>query len=230
VLSYVLTGAPGAGKTAILRLLEVSGYPVVEEAATDVISLGNALGRAEPWHHPAFIDEIIALQRQRQDAARAAGGAAVFFDRSPVCTLALSRYLRFAASRLLDEEISRVAAERTYEPMVFFIRNQGFVQATAARRISFEDSLVFERVHEQVYRDLGFELVEVPAGPLADRVALIRQTVSRPGQSRRGRSFTRPGNLSRRYLLIVFCPLLDGLVEDFKAGPGAADGLGGHVG
>ena len=53
----------------------------------------------------------------------------------------------------------------------------------AARQISFEDSLVFERLHEQVYRDLGFELVEVPAGPLADRVALIRQTVSRHRQA-----------------------------------------------
>jgi predicted ATPase len=56
--------------------------------------------------------------------------------------------------------------------------NQGFVKSTAARQISFEDSLVFERLHEQVYRDLGFQLVEVPAGPLADRAALIRQTVS----------------------------------------------------
>ena len=35
------------------------------------------------------------------------------------------------------------------------------MQATAARQISFEDSLVFERLHEQAYRDLGFELVEV---------------------------------------------------------------------
>lgn len=35
--AYILTGAPGAGKTAILRLLEANGYPVVEEAATDVI-------------------------------------------------------------------------------------------------------------------------------------------------------------------------------------------------
>ena len=60
----------------------------------------------------------------------------------------------------------------------FFIRNQGFVRPTAARQISFEDSLAFERLHEQTYRDLGFQLVEVPAGPLADRVALIRQTVS----------------------------------------------------
>ena len=177
--SYVLTGAPGAGKTAILRLLEVSGYLVVEEAATDVIALGSALGRAEPWHDSDFIDKVIALQRQRQDAVRAAGGAIVFFDRSPVCTLALSRYLGFTTSCLLDEEISRVVAQGTYEPLVFFIRNQGFVQPTAARQISLPDSLVFERLHEQVYRDLGFELVEVPAGPLADRVALIRQTAGR---------------------------------------------------
>ncbi|MER6582341.1 AAA family ATPase, partial [Nonomuraea sp. NPDC001023] len=48
VPNHVLTGTPGAGKTAVLRLLEVRGYSVVEEAATDVIALGQALGRAEP--------------------------------------------------------------------------------------------------------------------------------------------------------------------------------------
>lgn len=175
--SYVLTGAPGAGKTAILRLLEISGYAVVEEAATDVIALGNALGREEPWCDHDFIDKVITLQRQRQSSVRAAQGTTVFFDRSPVCTLTLSRYLGFPTARLLAGEVSRVVAEGTYETTVFFIRNQGFVQATAARRISFEDSLVFEQLHEQTYRDLGFQLVEVPAGPLADRVALIRQTV-----------------------------------------------------
>lgn len=39
---YVLTGAPGAGKTAILRQLEIEGHAVVEEAATDVIALAQA--------------------------------------------------------------------------------------------------------------------------------------------------------------------------------------------
>lgn len=175
--SYVLTGAPGAGKTAILRLLEVSGYPVVEEAATDVIALGQALGRAEPWRDPDFIDRIITLQRQRHDSARTAGGTATFFDRSPACTLALSRYLGFATSRLLNEEVRRVVAEQPYQAEVFFVRNQGFVQPTTARQISFEDSLAFERLHEQVYRELGFRLVEVPPGPLADRAALIRQSI-----------------------------------------------------
>jgi len=174
--SYVLTGAPGAGKTAILRLLEIRGHAVVEEAATDVIALGQALGQGEPWSEDDFIDKVVALQRKRQNSARAAGDA-VFFDRSPACTLALSRYLGFPVPTLLADEVSRMAREGTYARTVFFVRNQGFIQTTAARQISFEDSLVFEQLHEQVYRDLGYELVYVPAGPLASRVAMIQQAI-----------------------------------------------------
>ena len=181
--SFILTGAPGAGKTAVLRLLEVSGYPVIEEAATDVIALGHAFGLAEPWQDREFIGKVLALQRRRQESVRAGDGAVVFFDRSPACTLALSRYLGASRSPLLAGEIDRAMAEGGYETTAFFIRNQGFVRATAGRRISFEDSLRFERIHEQAYRELGFQLVEVPPGPLADRVALIRQTVGRMRRS-----------------------------------------------
>jgi predicted ATPase len=52
------------------------------------------------------------------------------------------------------------------------------MQPTPARQISFQDSLAFERLHEQVYLGLGFQLIDVPAGPLTDRVALIKHTVS----------------------------------------------------
>jgi hypothetical protein len=92
---YVLTGPPGAGKTAMLRLLESRGYVVVEEAATDVIALEQALGLDEPWTSPSFIDKIVTLQRQRQTRLASREPASVFFDRSPACTLALSRYLGF---------------------------------------------------------------------------------------------------------------------------------------
>jgi predicted ATPase len=155
-------------------MLEVHGHVVVEEAATDVIALEHALGQAEPWRDPAFIDKIVTLQRQREDGVPAV--ETVFFDRSPMCTLALSRHLGRTTSDLLAREVDRVVADCVYEPTVFFVRNQGSVTNTAARLISFADSLVFEQVHEQTYRDLGFQLVEVPAGPLAERVALIQRT------------------------------------------------------
>jgi predicted ATPase len=176
--AYILTGTPGSGKTAILRMLEASGYPVVEEAATDVIALNQALGRDQPWNEHAFIDSIVSLQRRRQDRALAGqSGGIIFFDRSPVCTLALSRYAGLDPSPLLAREVDRVTADGSFDQTVFFVRNQGFVQPTEARRISFADSLRFERIHEQAYRDLGFRLIDIPAGPLADRVALIERAV-----------------------------------------------------
>ncbi|ADU05568.1 MULTISPECIES: AAA family ATPase [Micromonospora] len=177
---FILTGAPGSGKTAILRHLEVDGHPVVEEAATDVIALHQALGRPEPWREPDFAERVLALQRRRRRRAEAHAGEIVFHDRSPVCTLALCRHLGSTPPSALLDEVERLTTERRhYERTVFFVRNQGFVEATAARRISFEESLVFERVHELTYRDAGFDLVEVPAGPLATRVAAIKQAVDR---------------------------------------------------
>jgi predicted ATPase len=58
----------------------------------------------------------------------------VFFDRSPACTLALARYLSVPVPRVLADEVGRALAEGRYEPVVFFVRNQGFVEPTAARR------------------------------------------------------------------------------------------------
>ncbi|MEQ7010643.1 AAA family ATPase [Actinopolymorpha sp. B17G11] len=174
---YILTGTPGAGKTALLRGLEVNGQAVVEEAATDVMALRQSLGDDEPSKDPSFIDAIVGLQRQRESRARAAEADVIYFDRSPICTLALSRYLRFPTSPLLAAEIDRIVQHAVYSATVFFVRNQGSIQATAARRITFEDSLTFEQLHEDTYRQWGFELVEVPAGPLVQRIALVQQTV-----------------------------------------------------
>ncbi len=103
---YVVTGAPGAGKTSLLRALQERHWSVVEEAATDVIAREQATGRDEPWADSDFISKIAALQRQRQ-----LGSADVdvqFYDRSPLCTLALALFLQQPVSRTLTEEITRV--------------------------------------------------------------------------------------------------------------------------
>ncbi|MEV0620640.1 AAA family ATPase [Nonomuraea sp. NPDC050404] len=185
---YILTGTPGAGKTAILRRLEHDGHTVVEEAATDVIALRQAQGEAEPWTSPSFVGEIAALQRRRQERAAALPCEVQFYDRSPVCTLALATYLGHPVSEALSRELERVRNERVYEREVFFVRNLGFVTPTDARRITYEESLRFERVHRDAYASLGYDCVPIAPGPLPDRVANIVSHVDNVlGASRSGR-------------------------------------------
>jgi predicted ATPase len=134
---FVLTGAPGSGKTAILRRLELDGFGVVEEAATDVIAVAQARGVDEPWQQPDFTDVIAALQHRRQLAADYHhADAPVLFDRSPVCTYALALYLGHAVGPVLAAELDRISDERIYERRVFFVVGEGFVTPTPARRIT----------------------------------------------------------------------------------------------
>src|SRR6266478_2967509 len=149
---FIITGAPRSGKTAIIRQLELDGFSVVEEAATDVIAAAQARGTAEPWTVPSFIDAIADLQKQRQIRASNQPGDLQFHDRSVVCTAVLALYLGYPTSVFLMRELERVSKEAIYEKRAFFIRNLGFITPTEARRISFEETLRFEKVHEETYR------------------------------------------------------------------------------
>jgi predicted ATPase len=170
---YILTGTPGAGKTAILRQLEADGYSVVEEAATDVIALEQAKGIAQPWTHPSFLDSIASLQKQRQLRAAHKSCELQFHDRSAICTAALAAYLGFPITAALAQELERIQSQQIFERQVFFIRNMGFMTPSEARKISFEESLRFEQIHEETYRGFGFEIVNIAPGNLADRVETI---------------------------------------------------------
>ena len=54
---------------------------------------------------------------------------------------------------------------------MFLVQGLGFVTPTAARRISLEDALAFERVHAEAYAELGYDLVPIAPAPPAERVA-----------------------------------------------------------
>ena len=172
---YIITGAPGAGKTTILAALRERGYAVVPEAATDVITDGQARGAEEPWREGAFLDRVALLQRLRE--REPAGAGVQVFDRSPICTLALAQYSDRPVTPLLASEVERVVAEEVYRPGVFFVRLLGFITPSAARRITYPESVRFERFHEQAYRKHGFDLIDVPAGPAGQRADLVERHI-----------------------------------------------------
>jgi predicted ATPase len=171
----------GSGKTSIIRELELEGFGVVQEAATDVIAAAQARGTAKPWTDPSFIDAIAHLQKEREIGSSHQPHEVQFHDRSVVCTAALAVYIGYAFSPFLTSELERIKNGAVYEQQVFFIRNLGFITPTEARRISFEETLGFEKVHEDTYRELGFELVYVAPGTVAERVSTIKAAIRQVG-------------------------------------------------
>jgi predicted ATPase len=173
----VLTGAPGAGKTALGQALASRGYVLVPEAATNVIALEQARGVDAPWERDDFLDEIVELQHRRQVEA-VSGGASphpeiVLFDRSPLCALALARWLDRPFTPVLAAEVARVVDQGIFESDVLFVEPLGFLVPSAARRIGYPDALRFGQVHEQVYLEHGFSLVRIPAAPVPERADLV---------------------------------------------------------
>jgi predicted ATPase len=181
---YILTGTPGSGKTSILHELKRQGYGVVEEAATEVIAREQRRGHLEPHLRSDFIDAIVRLQKQRQLEAALLPSDPQWYDRSPICTLALSRYLGYPPSASLLEELERIERERMYQRQVFFIEHLGFCQPSEARKITFEESLVFEQIHEETYISLGYDLIKIAPAALSERVHRImiwtRETLDKP--------------------------------------------------
>ena len=90
-----------------------------------------------------------------------------------MCTLALSRYLGYPPSASLLEELARIERERIYQRQVFFIEHLGFCQPSSARKITFEESLVFEQIHEETYLSLGYDLIKIAPEALSQRVHYI---------------------------------------------------------
>jgi len=172
---YILTGTSGAGKTSIIRFLENMGHCVIHEAATDIIASEQASGIIKPWDDISFIDKIVDLQKQRQLQA---SGELQFFDRVAFDTYALSMYLDYAPSITLLEEIKRINEEKTYEKKVFFIENLGFCKKTPIRQISYEEALRFEKIHEEVYKSYGYELVRIVPQQIEQRVNKIVNLVA----------------------------------------------------
>ena len=66
-----------------------------------------------------------------------------------------------------------IQQKNIYQPQVFFIENLGYCQPSAARQITFAEALRFETIHQEVYKEYGFDLVAIPKQAVEARAQQI---------------------------------------------------------
>ena len=174
---FILTGAPGSGKTAILARLRDELW-CVDEPAREVLAEQRASGGSGTWDQNPSLFVHLLLQRsiEKYQMAVRSGKKAVFDRGIPDCVV-------YAIRAGTDPRPSLTAVDvYRYHPHALFLEPWRDIYTTDEERImSFDETLSFSETLRDVYMRSGYRPVDVPRGSVDDRAAFVREMIDRSG-------------------------------------------------
>ena len=171
---FVLTGAPGTGKTAILDRIG-AGIRRVGEPAREILAEQRAIGGTGTYERDPslFVDLLLQRSIDKHETAQRREGPVAFDRGVPDC-------VAYAVLMGTDPTEGRAACERyRYHPEVFVVEPWEEIYVTDAERtMSFADTIPFHAALVDAYERAGYSLVEVPRDSAENRAAFVRDRIA----------------------------------------------------
>ncbi len=167
----VVTGGPGSGKSTLIDALERAGHARTMEAGRGVIRDQMAIGGpALPWKDPRLFAELMLCWELRSYHMAKSQGDLVFFDRGvPDCI----GYLRLLGLPV-PGHMRRAAEIHRYSPLVFLAPPWPEIyRQDEERRQDFVEAVRTCEAMIAIYRDLGYELAELPRASIGERMRFV---------------------------------------------------------
>jgi predicted ATPase len=167
---WILTGAPGSGKTTILDELRGTIRCVDEPARRLLAEQRASGGTGTPDRDPARFVELL-LEVAIADHERAFSGRLTMFDRGiPDC-------IAYAIHLGVDPGPSLRASDRyRYHDEVFILEPwEEIYVADDERKMSFADTIAFHSLLEDAFDRSGYRRVTVPRASVGDRAAFVQE-------------------------------------------------------
>ena len=167
---FILTGAPGSGKSTILDALG-GDIRVMGEPAREILEEQRAIDGDGVHDRDRTLFVALLLQRSidKYEAAQHEDGP-VMFDRGiPDC-------IAYAELMDLDPTPSLEAAEthRYHHEVLILEPWEAIYDTDDERTMSFEQTHPFHDALVDASTRTGYSLVVVPTGPVEDRAAFVR--------------------------------------------------------
>lgn len=173
---FVLTGAMGAGKSAVLARLRARQRPCIDDPARQILKEQRSIeGTGVPGIDDGLFSHLMlsrAIQLY-QDNARAP--EAVVFDR------AIPDLIAYADLFGLDSAVFERAARiyRYNETVLYFAGWRDIYTTDDERKMDFDSANRFGQNAASVNSRLGYRTVEVPRVPADERASFILDVIDR---------------------------------------------------
>ena len=157
---FVVTGGPGSGKTTVLLELQKRGYSFAAEVARQIIQEQvQSKGKALPWADREHYTRLMLERSIESYVAQAPATEIKFSDRGIPDTLTYARLIGL----IDDAYIRRACEEYRYASRVVVAPPwEEIYETDSERKQDFGEALRTHELNVLVYRECGYELIELP--------------------------------------------------------------------
>lgn len=173
---YVITGAPGSGKTLLIDMLAALGYATVPEAARNIIDEGLARGLTlQDIRGDEHAWQEAILKRVLEYEAAAKQDTITFLDRGAHDGLAHLRYYGLTPK----DHWQPMTSHKPYRT-VFLLEPLPDVERDYARIEDANFAKKITAITDDVYSELGMEPIRIPFLPPEERLKIILSHLDTP--------------------------------------------------
>ena len=170
IQKYIISGAPGTGKTTIINALKKKDHYCAEEISRELIAEQISIGgNILPWKDQIAFENKIAHRRYKQylDSPE---NCICFFDRSSIDCIAYLNNNKLESTSQINQIIKNCIFNKTvfYTPIW-----EEIYKNDSERQESFDQSIRIDKYLKDSYMKFGYTIIKIPKTTLDKRVNFI---------------------------------------------------------
>ncbi|MFD0797870.1 AAA family ATPase [Maribacter chungangensis] len=183
VKRIVITGAPGTGKTSIIKTLETSGFYCFHEFIRSMtLDAKNEMHPDNVGTNPiAFVSDskkfnlqLLEGRQKQYEAAEDQNEALFFYDRGMPDVIAYMDYF----DQTYGEDFFNVCKKHSYDAVFLLPPWKSIYVQDNERLETFAQATEIHEHLKHTYTALGYDVKEVPFGTVPQRIAFITNHVN----------------------------------------------------